>query len=137
MRSGADWIAQCLATAPGAMRKTRTSPGRASLERDGDQPAPERLEQQLAPANLGPVGAVGRRGFGLGAVERAPDAAHEAQAIAAGVKGGGLVAVGGAEPAAGFGEDGADAPSPTSGRGAAAPPPPCMGETDPAYAVET
>lgn len=62
--------------------------------------------ERLVAAGLGPVGGVGRGRFRLRPVQRAPHTAHQAETIAAHALERGLVAIGRADPGAGFGDDG-------------------------------
>ncbi len=62
-------------------------------------------EHGLDTRRFGPVTRVGRNGFGIGAVQRAPHAANEAEAVSANTQQARLVMVGRAEPAPGLGDD--------------------------------
>jgi len=62
-------------------------------------------EHVFAACGFGPVGGIVGEGFGFVSIESAPDASDEAEAVGAGSAEARAVVEGGADPAAGFGED--------------------------------
>jgi hypothetical protein len=89
----------CLAMARGIMRNRISAPGPASARAAFRHHHGARaLGQHLARAGLAPVPAVGRDRERLGPDHLAPDAAREAEAVAADAAQAGLIVVGRAEP---------------------------------------
>ena len=76
-------IAACLATRPARQRNSSTSPGCDVVARDRHQMSRARFRQRLAQRGFRPVARIGRHALGLVAVQRAPDAAHQTETIAA------------------------------------------------------
>lgn len=64
-----------------------------------------RVAQGLLARHLGPVRRIGRHGLRLRAVNRAPDAADQAETVATGAAPAGLVAIGRADPGARLADD--------------------------------
>ena len=106
-RSGCDDDAAVLGDGAGAHPEQDQRAGREVGHRDLEHHAARRLGERLARAGLAPVAAVGRQRQRLGAVELAPDAAHQPEAVAADALDARLVVVGRAEPAARGGDDAA------------------------------
>ena len=96
---------QCFAGAPAAHAEQDQRAGTGSPTGTLDQEAARGLGENFARAGLAPVAGVGRQRGRLGAVQRAPDAAREAEAIAAGAERAGLMPIGRADPVAGDGDD--------------------------------
>ena len=90
--------------APGRHAEHQQRPGGGEVGGKLDHPRAQRVEEDLAPAALAPERGVGGDRGGLGAVQRAPDAAGEAEAVAARAAGAGLVEIGRAEPAPRLGD---------------------------------
>ena len=94
-----------------AWRAGRRASGRAARRRPANcahvdlDEMPSRRRDERIGAGFRPVGRIRRRQLGLRAHDLAPDAAQQAEAIAADAFQRGLVPVGRADPGAGFGDD--------------------------------
>ena len=76
------------------------------IKRQRDHVAAGGIGQRLFAQRFGPIARIGGRVFGIGSIDRSPDAAHEAKTIAADALQRRLMVIGRADPRARFGEDG-------------------------------
>ena len=83
MVSGVARMAACLATAESAVAEDEDVAGGGGARVDLDEVAARGFEQRLRARRLGPVAGVGGGGLGVAAVELAPDAADQADAVGA------------------------------------------------------
>jgi hypothetical protein len=72
--------------------------GLEGIQRQRDHVAAGGIGERLFTQRLGPVARIGGRVFGIGAIDRAPDAAHETEAIAADALERRLMVIGRADP---------------------------------------
>ena len=99
-------MATCLATKPSRQRNSSTSPAVEIFARDRHEMTQRGVRERLLARRLGPIRRIRRRRLRLVADASAPDAAHQAQTIAADAFQRRLMAIARADPGARLGDDG-------------------------------